>query len=107
MNYLPDGFFNPKNNIGTAEQLGGKAWNLQRLLQAGVTTAPWIALTEEAFSLEGECLIDDLTDLVRSAGLRGNRFAVRFNRTGLRRFHASLKSQIRRMFRRMPHAAPP
>ena len=79
---MPDGFFNPKNNIGTAEQLGGKAWNLQRLLQAGVTTAPWIALTEEAFSLEGECLIDDLTDLVRSAGLRGNRFAVRSSAAG-------------------------
>ena len=79
---MPDGLFNPRNNIGTAEQLGGKAWNLQRLLQAGVTTAPWIALTTEAFSPEGKCLIEDLAEQARIAGLRGNRFAVRSSAAG-------------------------
>ncbi|MBQ7650607.1 MAG: hypothetical protein IJS15_06585, partial [Victivallales bacterium] len=74
---MPDGFFNAKKAHGSIEQLGGKAWNLQRLQEAGMDVPQWIALTDEAFSKDGHCLIDELPRRVRAAGLHGERFAVR------------------------------
>ncbi|MBO4345930.1 MAG: hypothetical protein J5833_09240 [Victivallales bacterium] len=74
---MPDGFFNANTAHGALEQLGGKAWNLQRLQEARVDVPPWIALTDEAFARDGQCLMDDLPQRVRAAGLRGERFAVR------------------------------
>ncbi len=81
---MEDGFFNPQNTNGAppTELLGGKAWNLFRLQQAGATVPPWIALTAKAFTADGVCLMDDLAQRIGAAGLKSNRFAVRSSAAG-------------------------